>query len=150
MGKILTFAFFIVTCVAIGALSSYANTPGGWYQSLNKPFFNPPDWVFAPVWAGLYVMIGVALSTTWFDKDNTARLIVFAIQGFLNIFWSPAFFGLQSPLLGLIIIVPMLAFIVLFIVMSWKPNRQAAWLFVPYAFWVAFAAVLNLSIVLLN
>lgn len=150
MGKILTFAFFIVTCVAIGALSSYANTPGDWYQSLNKPFFNPPDWVFAPVWAGLYVMIGVALSTTWFDKDNTARLIVFAIQGFLNIFWSPAFFGLQSPLLGLIIIVPMLAFIVLFIVMSWKPNRQAAWLFVPYALWVAFAAVLNLSIVLLN
>ncbi|WP_313197385.1 TspO/MBR family protein [Rhizobium sp.] len=150
MGKILTFAFFIFACVAIGALSSYANTPGEWYQSLQKPFFNPPDWVFAPVWAGLYVMIGVALSTTWFDKNNTGRLIVFAIQGFLNILWSPAFFGLQSPILGLVIIVPMLAFILLFILMSWQPNRQAAWLFVPYALWVAFATALNLSIVMLN
>lgn len=150
MRKILVLVFFVVVCVAIGALSGIANTPGEWYQSLNKPFFQPPDWLFAPVWAALYILIGVALSTTWFDENNGRRLIVFAIQGFLNILWSPAFFGLQSPILGLVIIVPMFCFILLFIRMSWQPNRQAALLFVPYAVWVAFATALNLSIVILN
>jgi tryptophan-rich sensory protein len=150
MRKILSFAFFIAACVAIGALSSFANTPGDWYQSLQKPFFQPPDWIFAPVWAGLYVMIGIALATTWFDENNKPRLIVFAIQAILNISWSPAFFGLKNPMLGLFIIVPLLISILAFIGMSWRPNRQAALLFVPYALWVAFAAALNLSIVVLN
>lgn len=150
MRKILTFVLFIVACVAIGALSSVANTPGEWYQSLNKPFFQPPDWVFAPVWAGIYVLIGIALAVTWFDEDNTGRLVVFAIQAILNISWSPAFFGLKSPVLGLVIIIPMLISILLFIGMSWRPNRQAALLFVPYALWVTFATALNLSIVALN
>jgi tryptophan-rich sensory protein len=150
MRKILSFAFFITACVAIGALSSLANTPGDWYQSLNKPFFQPPNWIFAPVWAGLYVMIGIALALTWFDENNRGRLAIFALQAILNISWSPAFFGLKSPTLGLLIIVPMLISIVVFIGMSWRPNRQAALLFVPYALWVAFAAALNLSIVLMN
>ncbi len=150
MSKWIVFGLFIVASVAIGALSGASNAPGAWYQALEKPFFNPPAWVFAPVWTVLYGMIGAALASTWYDENNGRRLVVFAIQGFLNIFWSPAFFGLQNPVLGLVIIVLLLAFILLFIAMSWRPNRQAALLFLPYAAWVAFATALNLAIVILN
>jgi tryptophan-rich sensory protein len=150
MSKVIVFGIFIIACVAIGVISGVSNIPGEWYQSLNKPFFNPPSWIFAPVWTLLYAMIGAALASTWYDANNGRRLIVFAVQGFLNIVWSPAFFGLQNPMLGLVIIVPMLIFILLFIAMSWRPNRWAALLFVPYALWVTFATLLNLSIVVLN
>jgi translocator protein len=152
MRKVFSAVFFVVACVTIGALSGVANTPGEWYQSLNKPFFHPPDWVFAPVWAGIYVMIGLALAETWFDEDDgrVRRLFVFGMQAVLNILWSPSFFGLQMPMLGLLLIVPLLASILLFIAISWRPDRKAALLFVPYALWVAFATVLNFSIVVLN
>jgi len=150
MTKILVTLFFIVACVALGALSGASNVPGEWYQSLDKPFFNPPGWIFAPVWTVLYVMIGVALSAIWFEEDNSRLLVLFAIQAALNLLWSPAFFGLHSPVIGLLIIVPLLVTILMFIAAGWQKNRTAAWLFVPYALWVAFATVLNLSIVLLN
>lgn len=149
MTKTVVMIAFIVACVALGALSGASNVPGEWYQSLNKPFFNPPAWIFAPVWTVLYVMIGVALSAIWFE-DNRRLLVLFAIQAALNLLWSPAFFGLQSPVLGLVVIVPLLVTILLFIAAGWRENRIAAWLFVPYALWVAFATLLNLSIVLLN
>lgn len=150
MGKLITYILFIAACVTIGALSGVSNMPGEWYRALEKPPFTPPDWLFGPVWAALYVMIGTALAQTWFDEDNRARLTVFFVQAFLNILWSPAFFGMHNPMFGLIIIIPMLFLILLFIVISWKPNRQAAFLFVPYAVWVALATYLNLGIVLLN
>lgn len=152
MRKIASAFFFVAACLAIGAFSRIANTPGDWYRSLDKPFFHPPDWLFAPVWAGLYILIGIAFAETWLDRSRPRmrRLIVFAIQGILNILWLPAFFGMHSPDLGLIVIASMLAFILLFIVISWRPNRTAALLFIPYALWVAFVALLNLSIVVLN
>lgn len=152
MRKVVSAIFFVAACLAIGALSGIANAPGEWYQSLQKPFFNPPNWLFAPVWAGLYVMIGLALAETWFDQDDgrTRRLFVFGLQAVLNILWSPTFFGLQAPELAFLVIVPLLASILVFIAISWLPNRKAALLFVPYALWVAFAAVLNFSIVMLN
>ncbi|MEB2844890.1 tryptophan-rich sensory protein [Rhizobiales bacterium RZME27] len=150
MRKLTTYILFVAACVAIGVLSGIANMPGEWYQALEKPPLNPPNWIFGPVWAALYVMIGTALAETWFDENNRNRLIVFGLQGIFNICWSPAFFGMQNPVLGLAIIVPMLFFILLFIAMSWNPNRKAALLFVPYAIWVSFATYLNLAIVLLN
>ena len=152
MRKLLSAVFFVVACVAIGALSGLANTPGEWYRSLEKPFFNPPDWLFAPVWAGIYILIGLALAETWFDEDRgrNRRLFVFGIQAVLNILWSPSFFGLQMPMLGLLVIVPLLASILVFIAISWHPDRKAALLFVPYALWVAFATLLNFSIAVLN
>ncbi|CDZ35173.1 tryptophan-rich sensory protein [Neorhizobium galegae] len=150
MSKTVVMIVFIVACVALGALSGASNVPGEWYQSLDKSFFNPPGWIFAPVWTVLYVLIGVALSETWYDENNGRRLVLFAIQAALNLLWSPAFFGLQSPVLGLVVIVPLLVSILLFIAASWRENRRPAWLFVPYALWVAFATLLNLSIVILN
>ncbi|UIK05879.1 TspO/MBR family protein [Neorhizobium galegae] len=150
MNRTLATILFIVACVALGALSGASNVPGEWYQSLNKPFFNPPGWIFAPVWTVLYVLIGVVLSETWYDENNGRRLVLFAIQAALNLLWSPAFFAMQSPVLGLVVIVPLLVSILLFIAASWQENRRAAWLFVPYALWVAFATLLNLSIVLMN
>lgn len=152
MRKVVSVIFFVVACLAIGALSGIANAPGEWYQSLAKPSFNPPDWLFAPVWAGIYIMIGLALAETWFDEGSgrKRRLFVFGIQAVLNVLWSPSFFALQAPVLGLLVIVPLLASILVFIAISWQPNRKAALLFMPYALWVAFATLLNLSIVMLN
>lgn len=150
MNRTLATILFIVACVALGALSGASNVPGEWYQALDKPFFNPPGWIFAPVWTVLYVLIGVALSEICYDENNGRRLVLFAIQAALNLLWSPAFFGMQSPVLGLVVIVPLLVSILLFIAASWRENRSAAWLFVPYALWVAFATLLNLSIVVLN
>jgi tryptophan-rich sensory protein len=150
MRKPIVYGLFIIASVTVGVISGVSNIPGEWYQQLNKPFFNPPNWIFGPVWTVLYGMIGAALAATWYDENNTRRLVVFAVQAVLNLLWSPAFFGMQNPVLGLTIIVPMLAFILLFIAMSWRPNRTAALLFVPYALWVAFATMLNLSIVMLN
>ncbi|MGE7370125.1 TspO/MBR family protein [Neorhizobium sp. NPDC001467] len=150
MRKLITYILFVAACVAIGVLSGIANMPGEWYQNLQKPPLNPPNWIFGPVWAALYVMIGTALAETWFDRNNRSRLVIFGLQGILNLGWSPAFFGLQNAPLGLAIIVPMLFFILLFIAASWNANRKAALLFVPYAAWVAFATYLNLAIVLLN
>ena len=150
MRKPIVYGLFIIASVAVGVISGVSNIPGEWYQQLNKPFFNPPNWIFGPVWTVLYGMIGAALASTWYDRNNTRRLVVFAVQAVLNLLWSPAFFGMQNPVLGLTIIVPMLAFILLFIAMSWQPNRTAALLFVPYALWVAFATLLNISIVMLN
>lgn len=152
MRKLITYLLFVAACVAIGVLSGIANMPGEWYRALEKPPLNPPNWIFGPVWAALYVMIGTALAETWFDDNNNRRrrLVVFALQGVLNICWSPAFFSMQNPPLALAIIIPMLLLILLFIAMSWVPNRKAALLFVPYALWVGFATYLNLAIVLLN
>lgn len=150
MNKTALLIIFIVVSVALGTLSGVSNQPGAWYQSLNKPFFNPPNWIFGPVWTVLYGMIGGALAAIWYDEDNARRLQIFAAQAVLNLIWSPAFFGQQSPVLGLVIIVPLLVTILLFIKANWDANRWAAWLFVPYAAWVAFATLLNLAIVLLN
>ncbi len=122
MNKTVVMIAFIVACVALGALSGASNVPGEWYQSLNKPFFNPPGWIFAPVWTVLYVMIGVALSAIWYEENNSRLLVLFAIQAALNLLWSPAFFGLQSPVLGLVIIVPLLVSILLFIAASWRET----------------------------
>ncbi|MDE1159944.1 MAG: tryptophan-rich sensory protein [Neorhizobium sp.] len=150
MQKIVVFILFIAVSVALGALSGVSNLPGEWYQSLAKPFFNPPSAIFAPVWTVLYAMIGAALAATWYSRDNGRRLAIFVVQAVLNLAWSPVFFGLHSPILGLVVIVPLLVSIVIFIVASWTPCRVAALLFIPYAAWVAFATLLNLAIVALN
>lgn len=150
MNKILTYTIFVAAVVAIGSLIGIFNIPGEWYRSLEKPFFNPPNWIFGPVWTALYVLVGIAGASTWIEARNSRRMRLWFFQMVLNFLWSPAFFGLESPLLGLVVIVPLLGLILAFITASWPVNRHAAWLFVPYAAWVGFATLLNISIVLLN
>jgi len=123
-----------------------------WYVTLNKPFFNPPSWLFGPVWIILYLMMGVALYIVWNNrtkKSNTA-LTLFGIQLVLNSLWSILFFGLKNPLLAFIEIIILWVLILFTIIYFKKESKTAAYLLIPYILWVSFAAILNLAIFLLN
>lgn len=143
-------AFLIIVIVGSGLIIGYLNVPGAWYANLDKPWFNPPNWIFAPVWALLYVLIAVVGWRTWFITDKADLKALWATQMVLNFLWSPAFFGAQKPVLGLIVIIPLLAAIVLFIARGRKADPVSALMFLPYAAWASFAALLNGSIVALN
>jgi tryptophan-rich sensory protein len=137
----------------IGGLFTSSSIPT-WYAALNKPAFNPPNWIFGPVWTLLYILMGVSLFLVWQkglkNKKAKTAVTIFGIQLALNTLWSILFFGLKSPILGLGEIVVLWAFILLSIIKFSKISKTAAWLLLPYILWVSFAAVLNLSIFLLN
>lgn len=140
---------FIVVVLGIGWAVGYVTAPSEWYANLNKPFFNPPGWLFAPVWSILYVLIAIAGWRVWTAGETTLTSLWF-IQMVLNFLWSPAFFGIQMPALALVIIIVLLVTIYAFIVKAWNRDRTSALLFLPYAAWVTFATLLNFSIVVLN
>jgi len=138
----------------MGSLFTTADTLGNWYADLNKPFFNLPNWIFGPVWTTLYIMMGISAYLVW-QKDINSKavrivLACFIVQLFLNAIWTPLFFGLHSPLLGLIDIVLLLNAIIVTIFAFFQISRLAALLLVPYLAWVSFATLLNASLYLLN
>jgi translocator protein len=138
----------------IGSLFTTADSLGNWYANLHKPAFSPPNWIFGPVWTTLYIMMGISAFLVWRkgldDKIVRIALGCFIVQLFLNAIWTPLFFGLHSPLLGLIDIVLLLNAIIVAIFAFSKISRPAALLLVPYLAWVSFATILNASIYLLN
>ena len=141
---------FLLLVVGGGLAIGFLTAPGEWYAGLAKPPFNPPNWVFAPVWTVLYVLIAVVGWRT-FERDRSSwPMRLWWAQLVLNFLWSPVFFAAHRIGLALLVILLLLAAILAFPVMSWRQSRVAAWLFAPYAAWVAFAAVLNGSIWLLN
>lgn len=150
MRNVIVYSVFIVLVTGMGLLSGLTNIPGEWYQSLQKPWFNPPAWVFGPAWTVLYVLIGLAGARIWLKAPSSVAMQIWFAQWALNLLWSPFFFGLESPALGLAVILPMLAMILVFIVKARRIDQMAALLFVPYAGWVAFATVLNVAIFMLN
>lgn len=146
----LILAAFVIIVVGVGGLIGSLSAPGGWYQNLVKPPFNPPNWLFAPVWTILYVMIAVAGWRIWMiDRTSTPMKIWFA-QMVLNWAWTPVWFVAQLLWPAFAIIIVILALIIAFILTARKHDTIAAWLFVPYAAWVAFASLLALSIAILN
>lgn len=150
MKRHLTLALFVGLVLGGGWFLGAVITPGAWYASLDKPWFNPPAWLFGPVWTVLYVLIAIAGWRTWERDRSGRRMMLWWAQMALNFLWTPVFFGAQQPGLALIVIVALLAAILAFIAASWRADRVAAWLFVPYAGWVGFAALLNASIFALN
>jgi translocator protein len=126
----------------------------GWYAVANKPWFNPPNWIFAPVWTTLYVLMGVALFLVWKSGApagiKKTAIFLFAIQLILNFFWSFIFFKLQQPGWAFAEILLMWLMILMTIIWFGKISSTAAWLLVPYICWVSFATVLNYSIWQLN
>lgn len=146
----LTYALFIVAVVACGLLIGINNIPGEWYQSLQKPPFNPPNWIFAPVWTTLYVIIGYVGARTFLHHRRSRAMRFWGAQMLFNFAWSPLFFGFHEIALALIVILALLISVYAFIAVSWRQDRLSAWLFVPYAAWVSFATLLNGSILLLN
>lgn len=126
---------------------------GGWYAGLVKPAWNPPGWLFGPVWTLLYAMMAVAAWLVWREggwKTRKRELGLYLLQWALNALWTPLFFGMHRPglafveiiVLGLTLLATMMAF--------WRVRRAAALLLAPYALWVAFAAALNFAIWRLN
>jgi len=157
MQKILRVSVVIFTCLVIGYFSSMVTRDSilTWYPTLVKPFFNPPNWLFAPVWSVLYVMMGAAGGMVWnrleFDPELVKKaFLFFIIQLGLNALWSYLFFGLHNPLLALIEIVLLWLIIFETYTQFKKIDKIAAMLFIPYLAWVGFATILNSSIWWLN
>jgi len=138
---------------SIGGLATYPKI-ATWYAGLNKPSFNPPNWLFGPAWTILYLLMGAAAFLVWqkraADKRANEALAYFAVQFFFNIAWSFAFFGAESPLYGLAVIVMLYAAAVVTIWKFWKIDRNAALLLLPYLAWMTFATVLNYYSFVLN
>jgi tryptophan-rich sensory protein len=143
----------VLAASVLGGLFTGPAIPG-WYAGLAKPSFNPPNWVFGPVWTLLYAMMAYAffriLRLTPGLAGRSMAIVSFAGQLILNAAWSGAFFGLQSPAAGLIVIMPLLGLILLTIVLFMRLDRVAGWLLVPYALWVSFATLLNFTLWRLN
>jgi len=152
--KKLIFSIFI--CLFAGFIGSYSTTPAipTWFATLQKPSFAPPNWVFGPVWTSLYIMMGISLFLVWQkgleNKTVKAAIYLFAGQLVLNALWSVVFFGLRSPLLGLIEIIILWIAILATILSFMKVSRTAAYLLIPYILWVSFASIVNFSIWSLN
>ena len=146
----------IVACQLVGIIGSFFTRPAipTWYAALNKPSFTPPDGVFAPVWISLYLMMGVAAFLVWRLGLHTTgvkmAMLFFLVQLVLNGLWSPAFFGMRSPLAGAVVIVLLWVAIILTIWKLYPLSIPAAVLLVPYLLWVSYAAALNISIMILN
>ncbi|WP_159800699.1 TspO/MBR family protein [Flavobacterium sp. MK4S-17] len=157
MSKISKILVMVVTCVAVGYISGEVTRESvtTWYTTIQKPSFNPPNWLFAPVWTTLYILMGIAAGLVWakIDDDKATvkkALLFFGIQLALNALWSILFFGLQNPLLALIEIVLLWLMIYETFIQFNKVHKTAAWLIIPYLLWVSFAMVLNASIWWLN
>lgn len=157
MNKALRILLVVMTCVVIGYLSGMVTRESitTWYPTLVKPVFNPPNWVFAPVWTALYIMMGVAGGLVWNQIEVQPELVkkgflFFIIQLGLNALWSYLFFGLHNPFLALIEVILLLLMIFETYVIFKKVDRIAGMLMVPYLAWVTFATILNASIWWLN
>jgi translocator protein len=146
-----------VICLTVGFIGSFFTTSENlsiWYAGLNKPFFNPPDWLFGPVWTTLYILMGISVFLVWQKGINTftTRLAIswFVIQLILNGLWTPVFFGLHLLAIAFIEIL-LLWLAIVFTINSFRIiSKFAALLLVPYLLWVTFASILNASLWLLN
>ena len=137
----------------IGALVSPGMAPADWYDALNKPAWNPPGWVFGPVWTVLYTMMGIAAWIVWDRfglKAAKVALVAFLVQLVLNGLWSRIFFGMQEPGWAFFEILILLAAIVVTTVLFFRNNAVAGWLMVPYIVWVGYASTLNGAIWIMN
>lgn len=156
LGKIAKLILSLTACflaAGIGSIFTISAIPT-WYASLQKPGFAPPNWVFAPVWTLLYLLMGISLYIVWekgFKAKGVRKAIgVFSFQLLLNALWSIAFFGLKSPLTGFLIIALLWASILATILAFYKIDKRAGMLLIPYIAWASIATALNYAIVLLN
>lgn len=157
MGKSFKLISSIAICLLVGSLGSFFTVSAitTWYTYLTKPSFSPPNFVFAPVWTILYILMGISLYLIWNKKVDgnskiDAAIKLFWIQLALNAIWSPIFFGAKKLFLAFLVIILMWVFIRKTIIAFGEIDRRASRLLYPYLLWVSFATVLNFSIWLLN
>ena len=151
--KILSFALFATitySASAIGALATIGFKEP-WYSSITKPSFSPPDWIFAPVWTTLYLMMTIAIWFFWHSKNKDINTIyIYLIHLIFNTTWSVVFFVFHNILLALVILIILIGLIVVLIVRFRRVNIASYYLMVPYLLWCCFALTLNLNLILLN
>lgn len=155
LGSLLSLCLSIALTLAVGAIGGLAtaHSVDTWYAGLNKPSFNPPNWLFGPVWTTLYVLMGVAAWRIYLTPGGRARqaaLWLYIVQLALNLGWSLIFFGLRAPLAALVELAVLLAVIVATGIAFWRVQRIAALLLLPYLVWSSFAFALNFEIWRLN
>ena len=154
--KPVAFLINIVITLGIGALGGLATSESvkTWYPTLNKPSFNPPNWLFAPVWTSLYILIGIGAYLVWIKREKIAHfprvLAIYFIQLILNLCWSFIFFSLHEIGFALFEIIILLIVIVVNAIAFYKIDKWAGYLFIPYILWVSFASFLTYSIFMLN
>ncbi|WP_297691109.1 TspO/MBR family protein [uncultured Eudoraea sp.] len=153
MKKKLTYiAISVAICLIIGFLSGFAtqSSVNDWYVTLNKPSFNPPNWIFGPVWTLLYILMGIAAGIVWakgfYHIWVKTALYNFGFQLLFNALWSVVFFGFKNPFWALLVILFLLALILVTIKWFNVVSRTAAYLLIPYFLWVCFATILNYKI----
>lgn len=146
----LTLILFVAFTLVGGSVIGIFSAPGEWYAALEKPVFNPPNWLFGPVWSVLYIMIGVAGARVWINDRGGILPKLWFIQIALNFIWPLVFFTARRPDLALGVLAALLIAILIFIAAAWRRERPSSLLFVPYAAWVSFAGLLNFSIWQLN
>lgn len=151
--KLIVSMFICFMAAGIGSFFT-TNAIPTWYAGLQKPWFNPPNWLFGPVWTILYVLMAISLYLVWNAKKKEgakeAIYLIFGVQLTLNTLWSIIFFGLHNPLLGFLIIVLLWGSILVMILRMVRYMKIAGLLQIPYIVWVSFASILNLSILILN
>ncbi len=145
----------VLVCLGAGFVGSLFTTPriDTWYANLQKPSFNPPNWLFGPVWTLLFILMGIALFLVWNKGNNPgvrAAIFMFAIQLLFNMLWSIVFFGMRSPLGGIFVIIILWILIAITIILFYRNSFAASVLLLPYLLWVSFATILNFAIYLLN
>jgi benzodiazapine receptor len=143
---------WLALCFAAAALGGFF-TPGEWYAQLQKPSWNPPSWIFGPVWSALYIMMALAAWLVWRRGGFAAQrlaLSLFSLQLLFNALWSPAFFGLRNPALALVDILLLWLALLATVLTFWRRSRVAGALLIPYLAWVSFASALNFALWRLN
>jgi translocator protein len=148
----LALAGWLAACYLTAAVGSAAGSPGAWYAALEKPWFNPPSWVFGPVWTVLYGMMGVAAWLVWRARapGRGAALALFAAHLVLNAAWSWLFFGIRRPDLAFAGIVVLWTSILALVILFWRIRPAAGALLLPYLAWVSFATLLNYALWRMN
>lgn len=150
--KLVGSLIFTVGLGSLGGIFTISEIPN-WYAGLQKPSFNPPDWIFGPVWTLLYVLMGISVYLIWKQPESDIRntaITLFVVQFILNFCWSIIFFKLHHTGWALVEIIAMWGFIFLTILWFGKSSSLAAWLLIPYISWVSFATLLNAAIWKLN
>jgi translocator protein len=148
----LVLAGLVALCLAVGALGGWITAPAvaEWYPTLNKPSWQPPNWLFGPVWTTLYVLMAISAWLVWKRGNSGPAMILFFAQLALNCAWSFLFFGARSPWLGLVGIGMLLVALIATVIVFFKRDKLAGTLMLPYLAWVSFASFLNFTIWRLN
>ena len=148
--SLIGFIFVTFFASAIGGFTTRTSKEP-WYSTINKPSFNPPDWVFAPVWTTLYIFMAFAIWLIWINPRKTKKIFyIYFVHLFINTTWSVIFFGLHQIFLALLVIGLIIFFIIWLIRLYLPVNKWSVYLMIPYLGWCCYAFVLNLNLYLLN